>query len=86
MLCASSPTTVKPLPLGTKAFEDRGLQRVGVLVFVHEHRIEPLPHECRQRLVLHEVKPPEQQVVVIEHRLLCLRATYARNSDLSCSG
>ena len=53
--------------------QDRGLQPVGVLIFVDQHVIEPLGDFRRDRGLLHHVRPVEQQIVVIEHVLALLR-------------
>jgi hypothetical protein len=53
--------------------ENGGLQPVGVLIFVHEDVIEPFVQESDQRLVAKQMKPIEEEIVVVEHMpfLLC---------------
>ena len=55
------------------AMENGGLQPVGVLIFVHEDVIEPFVQESDERLVAKQMKPIEEEIVVIEHMpfLLC---------------
>ena len=55
------------------AMEDGGLQPVGVLIFVHEDVIEPFVQERDERLVAKQMKPIEEEIVVIEYMpfLLC---------------
>ena len=52
--------------------QDRGLQPVGVLIFVDQHVIEARRDVGRERRLGHHLRPVEQQVVVIEHALLLL--------------
>ena len=64
----------EPAPVRLEREQDRGLQAVGVLIFVDQDMIEAradLGGECR---LGQHVRPVEQQVVVIEHvlALLCL--------------
>ena len=47
--------------------QDLGLQRVGVLVLVAQHVVEAASHAPRQRCVATEVKPVEEQMLVVEH-------------------
>jgi hypothetical protein len=57
------------LPVGRESAEDVGLQRVGVLVFVDEHRVEAGANRgCRLRR-RHQGLPEEEQIVVVEDRL-----------------
>ena len=55
------------------AMENRGLQPVGVLIFVHKDVIEPFVQERGERLVAKQMKPIEEEIVVVEHMpfLLC---------------
>jgi response regulator of citrate/malate metabolism len=46
--------------------------RVRVLILIHQHRIESLANFPRQVRILHQVKPAEQKIVVIEHGLFLL--------------
>ena len=52
--------------------QDRGLQPVGVLIFVDQHMIEALANVGGERGLGHHVRPVEQQIVVIEHVLALL--------------
>ena len=45
--------------------EDRS--RLGVLIFVHEDVIEPFVQESDECLVAKQMKPIEEEIVVIEH-------------------
>ena len=49
--------------------QHRGLELVGVLIFVDQHVIEALGDFRRDRRLLHHVRPIEQEIVVIEHML-----------------
>ena len=55
-----------------QAAQDRGLQRVGVLVLVDEDMVEEGADVVGQCRHLHQLAPIEQEVVVIEHVLLLL--------------
>ena len=57
---------------GPEAQQDRGLQRVGVLVFVHQHMVEALGHQLCQLRRAHHLGPVEQQIVVVEQALALL--------------
>ena len=72
MACASSPTQVMPVPSGPQQADDVGLQRVGVLVLVHQHVVEALAHAGAAGRVGEQAAPEEQQVVVVQHLLLLL--------------
>ena len=52
--------------------QDRGLQPVGVLVFVDQDVVEALRDIGRERGLGHHLRPIEQQIVVIEHVLVLL--------------
>ena len=52
--------------------QHRGLELVGVLIFVDQHVIEARGDFLGDRGLLHHVRPIEQEVVVIEHVLLLL--------------
>ena len=58
--------------VGSECLRMRGLQGVGVLVFVDEHGVEAAARCRRRRRVLHRVVPVEEQVVVVEEVLLAL--------------
>ena len=58
--------------------DDRGLQRVGVLILVDQHVVEPRRDVGGQRRQRHQLLPVEQQVVVIEHALALLGLDIAR--------
>ena len=49
--------------------QDRGLQRVGVLVLVDHDVVEQRAHLGRQLRDAHQLAPVEQQIVVVEHVL-----------------
>ena len=63
--------------VGPEQADDLGLQRVGVLVFVHQHAIEAGPHRGARRAVLEEAAPEQQEIVVVEHGLLGLAVDVA---------
>ena len=52
--------------------QDRGLQRVGVLILVDQHVIEALADLVGERRLRHHLRPIEQQIVVVEHVLALL--------------
>ena len=56
-----------PGPVGPQQRHDARLQRVGVLVLVDEHVVEPLADLGAGRRVLEQPEPVEQDVVVVEH-------------------
>ncbi len=60
------------VPSGLEREQDRGLQAVGVLIFVDHHMVEAAADLLGQRRVGHHLRPVEQEVVVIEHVLLLL--------------
>ena len=72
MAWASSPTQVTPVPSGRSRLDDVGLQRVGVLVLVHEHVVEARAHAGAAGRVGEEPAPEQQQVVVVQDLLLLL--------------
>ncbi len=59
-------------PFGAEVFENGRLKGVGVLIFIDEDRVKPVRDIRRQRRILHQVEPVEEQVVVIENALLLL--------------
>jgi hypothetical protein len=62
------------------AMENGELQPVGVLIFVREDVIEPFVQESDERLVAKEMKPVEEEIVVIEHMsfLLCFGVRFEK--------
>ena len=58
--------------------QDGRLQAVRVLVLVDQHVAEALPHVAGQRGLVHQLRPVEQQVVVVEHALALLRLHVGR--------
>ena len=67
---------------GFQRQQDRGLQAVGVLVFVDQHVIEAAADVVGQGGVADHLRPVEQQVVVIEHVLLLLGLDIGREQFL----
>ncbi|MEZ0103113.1 hypothetical protein ABIF25_006695 [Bradyrhizobium elkanii] len=59
----------EPASCGLECEQDRGLQAVGVLIFVDHHMVEAAADLLGQRGVRHHLRPVEQEVVVIEHVL-----------------
>ena len=59
-------------PVALQRQQDRGLQPVGVLVFVDQHVIEAAADVLGDGRVGNHLRPVEQQVVVIEHVLALL--------------
>ena len=59
-------------PVRPQRQQHRGLEPVGVLIFVDQHVIEALRDLLRDRRLLHHVRPVEQEIVVIEHLLALL--------------
>src|SRR5690606_33677325 len=51
----------------TKRRDDVGLDRIGILILVHQHRIEALPNEPAERGVFEHAAPEQQEVVVVEY-------------------
>ena len=47
--------------------EDGGLQPVGVLVFVNQDMVEARSHGGGDHRLGHHMRPPEQEVVIVEH-------------------
>ncbi len=58
--------------VGFQRQQDRGLQAVGVLIFVDQHMVEAAADLVGERGLRHGLRPVEQQVVVVEHVLLLL--------------
>jgi hypothetical protein len=58
--------------VGFEPHEDRGLQPVGILVFVDQNVVEAPGHIGGDGRHLHHLRPIEQQIVVIEHALALL--------------
>ena len=52
--------------------QDAGLQRIGVLVFVHQDMVEARADLRREYRFGHHLRPVQQQVVVVEHVLFLL--------------
>jgi hypothetical protein len=52
--------------------QDRGLQRVGALIFIDEHVVEVLTDLVREFRDFHELAPIEEQVIVVEHLVALL--------------
>ena len=59
--------------VGLEREQDGRLQAVGVLVFVDQHVRVATAHVCCQCGLGHQLRPVEQQVVVVEHTLALLR-------------
>ncbi len=59
-------------PVRLQPEQDRGLQPVGVLIFVDQHVVEAPGEVGGDRGLAHHLRPVEQQVVVIEHVLALL--------------
>ena len=55
--------------IGLHREQDRGLQRVGVLVFVDQHVVEEAADLGAEAGIGHHLRPVQQQVVVVEHLL-----------------
>ena len=68
--------------LGLQRQQDRGLQAVGVLIFVDQHMVEAAADLGGQRRVAHGLRPVQQQVVVIEHVLALLGLDIGREQLL----
>jgi heavy metal translocating P-type ATPase/RND family efflux transporter MFP subunit len=63
----------EPLALGLQGEQDGGLEAIGVLIFVDENMIEAAADLLGERVVLHHLRPIEQEIIVIEHILRLLR-------------
>ena len=59
--------------LGLERLQNRCLKRVGVLILVDEHEIEPAGDIGRELRNAHQALPKEQKIVVVEHGLVALR-------------
>ncbi len=62
----------QPLAVGPQRQQHRGLELVGVLIFVDQDMIEARGDFTGDRGLLHHVRPIEQEIVVVEHVLLLL--------------
>ena len=69
-------------PVGLQRQQDRGLQAVGVLIFVDQHMVEAAADVVGERRIAHRLRPVEQQVVVIEHVLPLLGLDIGREQLL----
>ena len=58
--------------VGLEAEQDRRLQPVGVLVLVDQHMVEARRHRRAHRRLAERRRPPDQQVVEVEHALRLL--------------
>jgi hypothetical protein len=56
---------------------------VGILILVHEDVIEPFVQESDERLVAKEMKPVEEEIVIIEHMPFLLCFVYDLKSSRS---
>ena len=65
-------------PVRLEALQDRGLERVRVLVLVDQHVVEPPARVGRDLGHAQHPLPPQQQVVVVEHALALLRRHVGR--------
>ncbi len=72
MAWASSPTADEVLAFGAEHLQDLGLEPVGVLILVHQHAVEALPHGAGGSGIGQHAMPEEQQVVVVEDALVAL--------------
>ena len=63
----------EPAPVGLERKQDRGLQPVGVLIFVDQHVVEARADLGGEIALGQHVRQIEQQIVVIEHVLALLR-------------
>jgi hypothetical protein len=59
-------------PFRLQRQQDRGLETVGVLIFVDQDMVEPAPYILGQRRLAEGLRPVEQQIVVIENVLRLL--------------
>ena len=58
--------------IGLQGQKDRRLDRIGVLIFIHQHMIEEGAHLAGKLRHFHELGPIEEEIVVIEHMLALL--------------
>ena len=76
----------QPSPLRFQPQKDRGLQPVGVLIFIDENMIEAPADVVRKLRIADHLRPVEQQVVIIEHALPLLRFDIAGKQLLQLGG
>ncbi len=76
----------EPASAGFQRQQDRGLQAVGVLIFVDQDVVEAPADVFREAVVRHHLRPVEQQIVVIEHVLLLLGLDIGREQLLQLVG
>ena len=76
----------EPASIRLQRQQDRGLQAVGVLIFVDQHVIEAAADFVGDQRVAHHLRPVEQQVVVIEHVLGLLGLDVSRKQPLQFGG
>ena len=69
-------------PIRLQRQQDRGLQAVGVLIFVDQHVIEAAADLFGDQRIAHHLRPVEQQIVVIEHVLGLLGLDVSREQAL----
>ena len=62
----------QPAAARAQALEQIGLERVGVLVLVHQHRVEAAAHDRARGRVGEQAVEEDEQVVEVEHTLLGL--------------
>ena len=62
----------KAVAAGPELEQDRGLERVGVLIFVDQNEVEPARDVRGDVAHIHHPRPVEQQIVVVEHVLALL--------------
>ena len=74
------------LAVGAEQLEDARLQRVGVLIFVDQDVIETPADDAADLVVPEQALPEEEQVVVVEHRLLGLAIDVALKEPLEVGG
>ena len=73
-------------PSGLHGQQDRGLQPVGVLVFVDQHMIEAAADVVGDCRIGHHLGPVEQEVVVVEHVVLLFGFNIRGEQLLELSG
>ena len=53
--------------------EDRRLDGIGVLILIHQHVVEQAAHLAREFGHLHQFRPIEKKIVIVENMLALLR-------------
>jgi len=75
----------EPAAVGLQGEQDAGLERVRILVLVDQHVVEVAAHGVGGRGFLHQVKPVQQQVIVIEEVAALLGLDVAAEQPLQLS-